>query len=68
MQMKASFEQRLAVLAPKISELDRKQFVASWASMQNQNDYGLIVQKMEANAMASGIILPPLLSGAYPLE
>jgi hypothetical protein len=64
MQLKASFYQRLAVLAPKISEQEHKEYLASWAAMRNEEDYRRIVESMEANAKKSGTTLPELLSGA----
>ncbi len=64
MQLKASFYQRLAVLAPKISEQEHKEYLASWAAMHNEDDYRRIVESMEANAKKNGTTLPELLPGA----
>jgi hypothetical protein len=66
LQLTASFHQRLAVLAPKISDQEYKELLASWASMVNGEDYRNIVEKMDAKATASGITLPKLLPGAIP--
>lgn len=64
MQLKASFYQRLTVLAPRISDQQYKEYLASWAAMRNEEDYSHIVESMEADAKKNGITLPELLSGA----
>ena len=64
MQLKASFYQRLAVLAPKISEQEHKEYLASWAAMRNEEDYRRIVESMEVSAKKNGATLPELLQGA----
>jgi hypothetical protein len=66
MQMKASFHQRLAVLAPKISEQEHKEHLAAWANMRTQEDYRRIVTTMEAAGQRAGVSLPKLLPGATP--
>jgi hypothetical protein len=66
MQLKASFHQRLAALAPKISEQEYKEILASWANMQTQEDYRRIVATMEAEAGRAGVSLPKFLPGATP--
>ena len=64
MQLKASFYQRLAVLAPKISEQEYKEYLASWAAMHSEEDYRRIVENMDAAAKKNGTMLPELLPGA----
>jgi len=64
-QLNASFEQRLAVLAPHVSDQEYKELVAYWAGMQSEEDYRAIVEKMESLAKARGVKLPELLSGAF---
>jgi hypothetical protein len=66
MELKASFNQRLAVLTPKISDQEHKDFLAMWASMTNENDYRHVVDSMEEKAKAGGVALPRILSGAVP--
>jgi hypothetical protein len=66
LQLNASFHQRLTILAPKISDQEYKEFLASWASMRNEEDYQRIVQDMESKAKSNGITLPKLLPGAVP--
>ncbi len=66
MQLKASFHQRLGALAPRISEQEYKELLASWANMRTQEDYRRIVAAMEAEAQRAGVSLPKLLSGAAP--
>jgi hypothetical protein len=68
MQMRLSFRQRLAVLAPKISDQEHKDFLAAWASMKNQEDYRKLVTDMKAEAKRTGVALPKLLPGATPTE
>ena len=64
MQLKASFYQRLTVLVPRISDQQYKEYLASWASMRNEDDYRNIVEHMENDAKKNGITLPELLAGA----
>lgn len=62
LQLNTSFQQRLKVLAPKLTDLEMKEFEASWASMQNRGDFDSIRSKMESTAKKYGITLPkPLL-------
>ena len=61
LQLNASFQQRLTVLAPKISEQEHKELSASWANMQNRSDYELIVMQMDTLAQQNNIVLPELL-------
>jgi len=62
LQLTTSFQQRLTVLAPKISEQEYKELQASWASMQSRTDYELLNTQMESLAQQHGIELPePLL-------
>jgi hypothetical protein len=66
LQMNASFHQRLAVLSPKITDQDYKELLAAWAAMRSESDYGRIVDQMDDDAKARGIVLPELLAGAAP--
>jgi hypothetical protein len=66
LKLNASFHQRLTVLAPKISDQEYKEFLASWAAMNSGEDYRHIVEKMETEATTKGITLPKLLRGATP--
>ena len=66
MQLKASFHQRLVALAPRISEQEYKELLASWANMRTQEDYRRIVATMEAAAQRAGVSLPKFLPGAAP--
>lgn len=62
LQLNTSFQQRLTVLAPKISDQEYKEFKASWASMRSRQDYEKINQKLEEMAKSRGVELPkPLL-------
>ena len=61
LQLNTSFEQRLTVLAPVISEQENKEIKASWASMKNREDFLTINAKMENLAGQNNIVLPKLL-------
>lgn len=61
LQLNTSFQQRLTVLAPKIPEQEYKELLASWASMENREDFELIVSRMETLAEHNNIKLPDLL-------
>lgn len=66
LQMNASFNQRLMVVSPKISDQSYKEFLAAWAAMRSESDYRRIVEQMDAIAKTNGIVLPELLPGATP--
>lgn len=61
LQLNASFEQRLTVLAPVLSEEEEEGLRAEWASMTSRVDYLEIMRKVEALAQARGVRLPPRL-------
>ena len=61
LQLNASFQQRLKVLAPIVSELDIRELEADWASMRSRQDYEGIVARMASIALEKGVVLPPLL-------
>ena len=61
LQYNTSFQQRLKVLAPRITELEAKELEAAWASMQSRADYEAIKAKMEDMAQQYDISLPPTL-------
>lgn len=63
-QLNTSFQQRLKVLAPVVTDLEHKQFEASWALMENRSDYLRLVAQMEKKAKDASITLPKLLDGA----
>jgi hypothetical protein len=63
LQLNASFQQRLAVLAPHIDEQTEETLRASWASMIDHEDYARLNSEMEDLAQAAGVTLPkPLLN------
>jgi hypothetical protein len=60
--LNTSFAQRITVLTPHISEHERQEFAALWASMRNRRDYERLNAKLEDTATARGVKLPkPLL-------
>lgn len=61
LQLNASFNQRMNVLAPHVSDQQLKQLRADWASMVSKADHKQIVIKMEDMASREHIKLPPLL-------
>ena len=58
LQVNTSFQQRLKVLAPRITDLEMKELEAAWASMKGRADYDAITLKMESIAKQHGITLP----------
>jgi hypothetical protein len=56
----ASFEQRLTVLAPTITDGEYKTLNARWASMQSKADYDAIVTTMDKRAAELSVTLPPV--------
>lgn len=61
LQLNTSFNQRLNVLSPHITELRYKELVSDWALMQNRQNYEKIVEEMEKIALKNQIQLPKLL-------
>ncbi len=61
LQHNTSFRQRLAVLAPKLTENEEEELEAQWAMMRNRGDFDAIKERMEALAIQHGIELPPTL-------
>jgi len=57
-EISASFNQRLTVMAPVINDLEYKQFRAQWAKMQGQKDYRTIVASMDKRANDLKVELP----------
>jgi len=58
LQLNTSFQQRLKVLAPALSDLQMKEFEAAWASMQTRADFLAIQLRMERAATQHNIVLP----------
>jgi hypothetical protein len=61
LQLNASFQQRLTVLSPKITDQEYKEFQSLWASMKDREDFLTIVNNMDSVAENKNIELPPLL-------
>ncbi len=61
LQLNTSFQQRLAVLCPKIGDLETKNLQASWALMESREDYENIILRMQELAEKNRIKLPKLL-------
>jgi hypothetical protein len=61
LQLNASFNQRMAVLAPEITDLEAKRLRARWASMRSREDYLAITAGMDAVANQKGIKLRKVL-------
>jgi hypothetical protein len=60
MEIRASFSQRLSVLAPAIDDHEYKMFRARWASMTGLKDYNTLVSAMDTRAKELGVTLPPV--------
>jgi cell division protein FtsL len=61
LQLNTSFEQRLAVLSPAISDQDYKELRADWAKMESRDDFLAINSRMENLAAQHNVKLPELL-------
>ncbi|MDP2714440.1 hypothetical protein [Rheinheimera sp.] len=62
LQLNASFNQRLTVLAPKLSKAEYLQYRADWASMASKQDYKLLEKRLHNQAQILEVQLPsPLL-------
>lgn len=62
LQLNASFNQRLQVLSPHLSDQQTKTLLASWASMTSKSDYLKIKAEMDQLAAREKVTLPrPLL-------
>ena len=57
-EITASFDQRLTIMAPLISELEYKTFKARWAGMKTEADYKSLISATEDRAKELGIVLP----------
>jgi hypothetical protein len=53
-----SFSQHLAVLAPYMTDMERKELESQWALMKNRADHEVIVKKLTDLATSKGITLP----------
>jgi hypothetical protein len=59
LQLNATFNQRLTILAPVISDQQCRELKASWAIMKNRQDYESIINETQSLAAQNGIELPP---------
>jgi hypothetical protein len=57
-EITASFNQRLGVLAPAISDAEYKALKARWASMNGKADYDALVSAMDKRGTELGVKLP----------
>lgn len=58
LQLNASFNQRIAALAPKVSDQQIKELRAKWALMERRGDYSVIVSEMDRLAVSVSAKLP----------
>jgi len=61
LQLNASFEQRLTVLAPHVEEIEIKRLRAAWAMMRGRDDYLTVNATLESLAAARRVTLPRVL-------
>jgi hypothetical protein len=59
LQANASFQQRLTILAPNLTDKEEKELRAVWAMMRNRNDYEEFNKRIEELARSRGVRLPP---------
>ncbi|WP_439841174.1 hypothetical protein [Aeromonas veronii] len=60
MEINASFNQRLTVIAPSIDDKEIKEWRAQWAKMEGLRDYQTLTTAMENRAVELNITLPKL--------
>ena len=60
MDLNASFNQRLTIIAPAVGDRELKEWKAGWASMTSQHDYRSLVARLEKRAEELGITLPKM--------
>lgn len=58
LQLNTSFNQRLTVLSPKLTDQEIKEFRASWASMGNRTDFENLNGMLESTAKKYSVKLP----------
>lgn len=58
--IESSFNQRLTVLAPAITDIEYKTLKARWVTMHGEADYDALVQTMDKRAAELGVTLPPV--------
>ncbi|HEV3341596.1 MAG TPA: hypothetical protein VG125_14615, partial [Pirellulales bacterium] len=58
LQFRTTFEQRLTVLSPELSDKEIKRFRASWASMKGRSDYDAIMTELDTTANTKNVALP----------
>lgn len=61
MQLNTSFNQRLTVLSPHITDIEYKKYKSEWASMTSKKDYQTLNKKIQEQADSLSIKLPPSL-------
>ncbi len=62
LQLNTSFQQRVTVLAPVVSDQEVKELRAMWAQMRSKRDYLSVNTRLDALAKKGGVVLPkPLL-------
>lgn len=54
-----SFDQRLAIVTPYISDQKHKEILSSFASMEKKEDYGILCNQIDAIAKEKQIKVPP---------
>jgi len=59
-EIAGSYRQRIAVLAPHITDQERKVLEAEWKTITTRVDYQRLVAKMEALAATNSVVLPKL--------
>ncbi|BBO86129.1 hypothetical protein DSCO28_66950 [Desulfosarcina ovata subsp. sediminis] len=60
-QLNTSFQQRLTIISPYLTNIEEKKLKASWASMEFRTDYEKIVSQIEKIANDNNAKLPILL-------
>jgi hypothetical protein len=61
--MNISFQQRLEILSPFLTDLEEKQLKASWASMHSRKDFDKLNERLDVYARRYEILFPRPLPG-----
>jgi hypothetical protein len=63
LNMNISFQQRLEILSPFLTDLEEKQLKASWASMHSRKDFDKLNERLDVYARRYEILFPRPLPG-----
>jgi hypothetical protein len=59
LKITTSFRQHIAIVGPCLTDAERRQLEAAWASMQSERDYRVLYGRLKQVAQRCGRTLPP---------